>query len=218
MCGMRLFPAGIPKSKRLFDLTAALALLVLLSPLLLLLSVLVWMFHGWPVFFRQERPGYRGQPFALYKFRSMTNARDRQGNLLPDEQRLTSFGRFLRSFSLDELPELFNVLRGEMSLVGPRPLLMRYLARYSPEQMRRHEVLPGITGWAQVNGRNALTWQEKFRLDVWYVDHWSFWLDLKILALTIWKVLKREGIDQNGRISAEEFMGNVPVGKEEPHA
>jgi len=215
---MRLFPAGIPKSKRLFDLTAALALLVLLSPLLLLLSVLVWMFHGWPVFFRQERPGYRGQPFALYKFRSMTNARDRQGNLLPDEQRLTSFGRFLRSFSLDELPELFNVLRGEMSLVGPRPLLMRYLARYSPEQMRRHEVLPGITGWAQVNGRNALTWQEKFRLDVWYVDHWSFWLDLKILALTIWKVLKREGIDQNGRISAEEFMGNVPVGKEEPHA
>ncbi len=208
---MRFFPAGVPKSKRIFDLAAALTLLVLLSPLLLLLALLVWMFHGWPVFFRQERPGYRGRPFALYKFRSMTNARDAQGSLLPDEQRLTRFGRFLRSFSLDELPELFNVLRGEMSLVGPRPLLMRYLERYSPEQMRRHDVLPGITGWAQVNGRNALTWQEKFRLDVWYVDHWSFGLDLKILALTVWKVLKREGIDQTGRISAEEFMGNPPA-------
>ncbi len=215
---MRLFPAGVPKSKRIFDLVAALTLLILLSPLLLLLALLVWMFHGWPVFFRQERPGYRGRPFALYKFRSMTNARDAQGNLLPDEQRLTRFGRFLRSFSLDELPELFNVLRGEMSLVGPRPLLMRYLERYSPEQMRRHDVLPGITGWAQVNGRNALTWQEKFRLDVWYVDHWSFGLDLKILVLTVWKVLKREGIDQNGRISAEEFMGNPPAEEVEQRA
>ncbi|RMF50403.1 MAG: sugar transferase [Anaerolineae bacterium] len=205
---MSLFPPGIPKSKRIFDLLLTVIGLVVLSPVMLVVALLVWVFHGWPVFFRQERPGYRGVPFALYKFRSMTNARDAEGNLLPDEQRLTRFGRFLRASSLDELPELFNVLRGEMSLVGPRPLLMRYLPRYSPEQMRRHDVLPGITGWAQVNGRNALTWQEKFRLDVWYVDNWSLWLDVKILLLTVWKVLKREGIDQTGHISAEEFMGN----------
>ncbi len=196
------------KSKRIFDLLLTIIGLVALSPVMLALALLVWIFHGRPVLFRQERPGYRGAPFALYKFRSMTEARDAQGNLLPDEQRLTRFGRFLRASSLDELPELFNVLRGEMSLVGPRPLLMQYLERYSPEQMRRHEVLPGITGWAQINGRNALTWQEKFRLDVWYVDHRSLWLDLKILALTVWKVLKREGIDQAGHVSAEEFMGN----------
>ncbi len=205
---MSLFPPGVPKSKRVFDLLLTTVGLVVLSPVMLALALLVWIFHGRPVLFRQTRPGYRGVPFALYKFRSMTDARDPQGNLLPDEQRLTRFGRFLRASSLDELPELFNVLRGEMSLVGPRPLLMQYLERYSAEQMRRHEVLPGITGWAQINGRNALTWQEKFRLDVWYVDHRSLWLDLKILAITLWKVLKREGIDQAGHISAEEFRGN----------
>ncbi len=205
---MELFPPGVPKSKRVFDLLAALVGLVLLAPLLALLALLVWIFHGRPVLFRQERPGYRGVPFFLYKFRSMTDARDAEGRLLPDAARLTPFGRFLRASSLDELPELFNVLRGEMSLVGPRPLLMQYLGRYNAEQMRRHEVLPGITGWAQVNGRNALTWQEKFRLDVWYVDHWSLGLDLKILWMTVWKVLRREGIDQQGLVSAEEFVGN----------
>ena len=205
---MSLFPPGVPKSKRVFDLLLTVVGLVVLSPVMLALALLVWIFHGRPVLFRQTRPGYRGVPFALYKFRSMTDARDPQGNLLPDEQRLTRFGRFLRASSLDELPELFNVLRGEMSLVGPRPLLMQYLDRYNAEQMRRHEVLPGITGWAQINGRNALTWPEKFRLDVWYVDHRSLWLDLKILAITLWKVLKREGIDQAGYVSAEEFMGN----------
>ncbi len=203
-----MFPEGIPLSKRLFDLTAAALGLIVISPLLLILALLVRWRVGSPVLFRQTRPGYRGRPFVLYKFRTMTDRRGPDGRLLPDSERLTRFGRFLRASSLDELPELFNVLRGEMSLVGPRPLLMQYLERYSPEQMRRHEVLPGITGWAQVNGRNALTWQEKFRLDVWYVDHWSFWLDLKILFLTLWKTLKREGINQPGQATAEEFMGN----------
>ena len=145
----------------------------------------------------------------MYKFRSMNEARDAQGDLLADELRLTRFGRFLRSASLDELPELFNVLRNEMSLVGPRPLLMQYIPRYTPEQMRRHHLRPGITGWAQINGRNAITWEEKFRLDIWYVDHWSLWLDLKILALTFWKWPKREGISQSQHVSAEEFMGST---------
>ena len=149
-----------------------------------------------------------GRPFKILKFRSMNEARSTDGKLLPDEKRITKLGRFLRSSSLDELPELFNVIRGEMSLVGPRPLLMQYIDRYSPEQARRHNVLPGITGWAQVNGRNALDWQSKFKLDVWYVDHWNFWLDIKILLLTIWKVFKREGISQPGHATAEEFMGN----------
>ena len=198
----------IPFSKRLFDLTAASLGLILLSPVLLLLALLVRLFHGTPVLFRQMRPGYRGRPFPLYKFRTMTDERGGTGELLPDEARLTRFGRFLRAASLDELPELFNILRGEMSLVGPRPLLMQYLDRYSPEQARRHDALPGLTGWAQVNGRNALTWEDKFRLDVWYVDHWSFWLDIKILFITLWKVLKREGINQEGHATAEEFMGN----------
>ncbi len=198
----------IPFSKRLFDLTAAGLGLILLSPVLLLLALLVRLFHGTPVLFRQMRPGYRGRPFPLYKFRTMTDERGGTGDLLPDEARLTRFGRFLRAASLDELPELLNILRGEMSLVGPRPLLMQYLDRYSPEQARRHEALPGLTGWAQVNGRNALTWEDKFRLDVWYVDHWSFWLDIKILFITLWKVLKREGISQEGHVTAEEFMGN----------
>ncbi len=154
------------------------------------------------------RPGYHARPFKVHKFRSMREARDAQGNLLPDQERLTRLGRFLRASSLDELPEMLNVLRGEMSWVGPRPLLMQYLPRYSPEQARRHDVLPGITGWAQINGRNALTWQDKFKLDVWYVDHWSFWLDLRILVLTVLKVLRREGISQPGHATAQEFMGN----------
>lgn len=203
-----MFPAGVPVHKRLFDLALAGLGLVILSPVLLLLALLVRIVHGSPVLFTQTRPGFQGRPFRIYKFRTMTNARDENGQLLPDAHRLTRLGRFLRASSLDELPELFNVLRGEMSLVGPRPLLMQYLERYTPEQARRHQVLPGITGWAQVNGRNALTWEEKFRLDVWYVDHWSLWLDVKILLLTLWKVLKREGISQPGHATAEEFMGS----------
>jgi sugar transferase EpsL len=204
---MRLYQPGIPIVKRILDLFLAGLGLLLLSPVLLILAVLVRLAHGSPVLFRQQRPGYRGRPFQLYKFRTMSDARDAQGQLLPDAERLTSLGRMLRATSLDELPELLNVLRGEMSLVGPRPLLMQYLERYSPEQARRHDVLPGITGWAQINGRNALTWEDKFRLDVWYVDHWSFWLDLKIIAITLFKVVRREGISQPGHATAEEFMG-----------
>jgi lipopolysaccharide/colanic/teichoic acid biosynthesis glycosyltransferase len=200
-----------PFSKRLFDLILTIPGLILLSPVLILLVLLVWLFHGWPVLFSQARPGYKGKLFHIYKFRSMTNARDKAGNLLPDADRLTPLGKFLRSSSLDELPELFNVLKGEMSWVGPRPLLVQYLERYSPEQARRHDVLPGITGWAQVNGRNAISWEEKFRLDVWYVDHWSLALDVKILFLTIWKVIQREGISQEGHATAEEFMGTPPA-------
>lgn len=193
--------------KRLFDLALVIPGLLLLSPVLILLFILVRVCLGWPVLFSQLRPGYKGRIFRVYKFRSMTNTCNAQGELLPDADRLTRLGQFMRSTSLDELPELFNVLKGEMSLVGPRPLLTRYLTRYSPEQARRHDVLPGITGWAQINGRNAISWEEKFRLDVWYVDHWSLWLDIKILLLTIWKVLKREGINQEGHATAEEFMG-----------
>jgi lipopolysaccharide/colanic/teichoic acid biosynthesis glycosyltransferase len=203
-----LFPVGMPVSKRILDLALTTPGIVAISPLMLWLAILVWIKHGQPILFCQRRPGYQGKAFIVCKFRSMTNASDNQGNLIPDEQRLTRFGRFLRSTSLDELPELFNVLRGEMSLVGPRPLLMQYLERYSHEQARRHDVMPGITGWSQINGRNILTWEDKFRLDVWYVDHWSFWLDIKILTLTLWKVVRREGINQPGRATAEEFMGN----------
>ncbi|HEY3313159.1 MAG TPA: sugar transferase [Anaerolineales bacterium] len=203
-----MFPSQIPLEKRIFDLLVAVIVLVVLSPVLLVLALLVWVFHGWPVLFGQKRPGYAGKPFIIYKFRTMTGARSTDGSLLPDDERLTKLGRILRASSLDELPEFFNVLRGEMSLVGPRPLLMQYLERYSTEQARRHNVLPGITGWAQVNGRNALSWQDKFRLDVWYVDHWSFWLDIKILLLTLWKVFRREGISQPGHATAEEFMGD----------
>jgi len=198
----------IPFLKRLFDLLVSLLLLLVLSPLLLILALLVWLKHGRPVLFAQPRPGYKGRIFKLYKFRSMRDLRDPQGNLLPDEQRLTRFGKFLRASSLDELPELCNVLKGEMSLVGPRPLLVQYLERYTPEQARRHDVLPGITGWAQVNGRNALSWESKFKLDVWYVDNRTFWLDLKILFLTLWKALKREGISAPGSATAPEFMGS----------
>jgi sugar transferase EpsL len=198
----------IPLNKRLFDLLAASLGLLIISPLVLVLAALVWIYHGAPILFRQQRPGYKGRPFYIYKFRSMTNARDINGILLPDSARLTPFGRFLRSSSLDELPELFNILRGEMSLVGPRPLLMQYLERYSPEQARRHDVVPGVSGWAQVNGRNALTWEDKFKLDVWYVDNWSFWLDIKILLLTLWKVFQREGISHPGHTTMEEFKGS----------
>lgn len=204
-----MFPPGVPLSKRLFDLILTVPAVILLSPLMGVIALLVYLYHGRPVLFRQLRAGYHGQPFWIYKFRTMTDARDAQGNLLPDAERLTPLGRFLRATSLDELPELFLVISGKMSLVGPRPLFIRYLERYTPEQARRHDVLPGITGWAQVNGRNALTWEEKFRLDVWYVDHWSLWLDLKILLLTLWKVLKREGISQPGHATAEEFMGTL---------
>jgi lipopolysaccharide/colanic/teichoic acid biosynthesis glycosyltransferase len=205
--GMILFPKGIPIRKRLFDLVLTLPGLVILSPILLLIAILVRLNLGSPVMFRQQRPGYKGRPFFVYKFRTMTQALDASGNLLPDAERLTGLGRRMRSFSLDELPEFINVLRGEMSLVGPRPLLMQYLERYTPEQARRHDVLPGITGWAQVKGRNIIEWPEKFRLDVWYVDNWSLGLDVRILFLTLWKVLKREGISQPGHATAEEFKG-----------
>ncbi len=168
---------------------------------------MVYFAFGRPIFFRQVRPGLNGKPFIMYKFRTMTNERDGDGNLLPDDRRLTSFGRFLRSTSLDELPELINVLKGEMSLVGPRPLLMEYLPLYSTEQFRRHEVKPGITGWAQVNGRNAISWEDKFKFDVWYVDNQSFWLDIKILWMTLVKVFKREGISQAGQATMEKFEG-----------
>ena len=192
--------------KRALDLAVTVPLLVLISPLLALLALAVRLAAGSPVLFRQVRPGLRGRPFTLYKYRTMTDARDAEGGLLPDARRLAPFGRFLRSASLDELPELFNVLHGEMSLVGPRPLLTKYLSRYTPEEMRRHELPPGITGWAQVQGRNRLTWEEKFALDVWYVDHASLWLDLKVLALTLPLILKREGISQPGQATAEEFQ------------
>ena len=203
-----LFPPGYPLSKRVFDLIFSLLGLLILSPFILLTALLVRIFLGTPIIFRQQRPGYKGQPFFIHKFRTMTDASDSNGSLLPDSQRLTQFGRFLRAVSLDELPELFNILRGEMSIVGPRPLLIEYLPRYSPEQMRRHDVYPGLTGWAQVNGRNAITWPDKFRYDVWYVDNWSFWLDIKIIFMTLWKVFKREGISQPGQATTEYFMGN----------
>ena len=194
--------------KRLFDVIVSAAGLILLSPLLALLAVLVRINLGSPVFFRQERPGLHEKIFRLYKFRSMKDAVDRNGNELPDAERLSGFGSLLRASSLDELPELFNVLKGEMSLVGPRPLLVKYLPLYNEEQHRRHDVLPGITGWAQVNGRNAISWEEKFRLDVWYVDHWSPLLDLKILFMTVKKVFIREGISAENQVTTEEFHGS----------
>ncbi len=200
--------ARLPLSKRIFDLIVTSLGLIILLPVLIVLPPLVWIFLGSPVLFRQPRPGYKGRPFITYKFRTMTNHTGPDGELLPDARLLTGFGRFLRSTSLDDLPQLFNVLRGEMSLVGPRPLLLKYLDRYTPDQMRRHDVLPGITGWAQIHGRNILDWDEKFRLDVWYVDHWSFWLDLKILFLTPWKVFKGEGIHHPGHVTMEEFKGS----------
>jgi sugar transferase EpsL len=194
--------------KRLFDISVAIVLLMVFCPLLAMLTILVRVRLGTPILFIHLRPGLQGEPFNLYKFRTMTDARDANRVLLPDAERLTHFGRFLRSTSLDELPELINVLKGDMSLVGPRPLLMQYLKRYTPEQARRHEVRPGITGWAQVNGRNAITWEEKFKLDVWYVDNHSLWLDVKIIFMTIWKIFKREGINQPGQATMEEFRGS----------
>ena len=198
----------VPLSKRCFDLLLTSAGFIGVLPLLLFLAMAVRWTLGAPVFFVQERPGLGGRPFRMFKFRTMTDERDAEGRLLPDEKRLTRLGRVLRSTSLDELPELLNVIKGEMSLVGPRPLLMRYLDRYTPEQARRHEMPPGVTGWAQVNGRNAISWEEKFRLDVWYVDHWSLGLDVKILGMTLLRVVKREGISQEGQATMEEFTGS----------
>ena len=194
--------------KRVFDILASALGLILLSPLLLVLALLVRLNLGSPIFFRQERPGLHEKIFRLYKFRSMRDAVDKDGNELPDEERLGSFGKLLRASSLDELPELFNVLKGEMSLVGPRPLLVKYLPLYNAEQHRRHDVLPGITGWAQVHGRNAISWEEKFKLDVWYVDHWTPWLDMKTLFLTVKKVFIHEGISAETQVTMEEFTGN----------
>ena len=195
--------------KRSFDIIIALLILVLFAPILLFLIFLTRLYIGAPFFFTQQRPGLKGKPFLMYKFRTMTDKRDKGGKLLHDRDRLTTFGQFLRSTSIDELPELFNVIKGEMSLVGPRPLLMEYLELYTPEQARRHEVRPGITGWAQVNGRNAISWEEKFKFDVWYVDNQTFWLDLKILWMTLVKVFKREGISQLGQVTSEKFRGST---------
>jgi len=194
--------------KRLVDILGALVGLIILSPVMLVVAVVVFVSMGPPVLFKHERAGLNGRAFTLYKFRTMLDLRDEQGNPLPDEKRLTPVGRFLRNWSLDELPQFWNVLKGDMSLVGPRPLPTRYLPRYNEFQMRRHEVKPGITGWTQVKGRNSLSWEEKFKLDVWYVDHWSILLDLYIIVLTIWKVLKHEGISAEGHVTMPEFKGD----------
>lgn len=193
--------------KRCFDLTVSIAALIIFLPVLLGVALAIHKKMGGGIFFIQRRPGLHGRPFNIIKFKTMSDARDEHGNLLPDSQRLSRFGRILRSTSLDELPELVNVILGDMSLVGPRPLLMQYLDRYTPEQARRHDVLPGITGWAQVNGRNAISWEDKFRLDVWYVDNHSLLLDIRIICMTVARVFKREGISQPGQATAEEFMG-----------
>lgn len=195
--------------KRLFDLGLSLVLLILFAPVMIILVLIVKAKMGSPVIFRQQRPGLQGRPFYLYKFRTMSDARDEHGKLLPDQARMTGLGELMRKTSLDELPQLVNVVRGQLSFVGPRPLLMQYLERYNPEQARRHEVKPGITGWAQVNGRNAISWEEKFAFDVWYVDHRSFLLDLKILWLTLLKVVRAEGISGDGSVTMSEFMGNT---------
>lgn len=199
--------------KRVFDFMAALVGLLVLAPFLVVLCVFIRFKLGRPVFFKQVRPGVSGKPFTMIKFRTMTDDRDDYGELLPDSGRLPAFGRFLRATSLDELPELWNVLKGEMSLVGPRPLLMEYLPLYNAHQYRRHEVRPGITGWAQVNGRNAISWEEKFDLDVWYVDNQSLWLDLKILWLTVKKVLVREDISSDGEATMSRFVGSKSKGE-----
>lgn len=194
--------------KRLLDITISLIALIFLLPLMLLIYLLVIINLGSPAFFLQERVGKDNKIFKMIKFRTMKNSTDKNGNLLSDNERVTKFGGFLRSFSLDELPELINILKGDMSLVGPRALLVQYLGLYNDEQIRRHEVLPGLTGWAQINGRNSITWSEKFKLDVWYVDNWSLWLDIKIFFLTFWKVLKREGINQSESVTMEYFNGS----------
>lgn len=195
--------------KRLFDLLVSLSLLIILSSVMTIVAILVRIKLGSPVFFRQQRPGLNGKPFYVYKFRTMKDERDSNGELLPDHIRLTSFGRFLRKYSLDELPQLFNVVKGDISLVGPRPLLMEYLPLYTKEQAKRHDVRPGVTGWAQVNGRNAIEWEEKFKLDVWYVENQSFLLDIKILYLTIFKVLKSEGIQNTNDTTMPVFKGSM---------
>ncbi|MBI6908507.1 sugar transferase [Pseudomonas palleroniana] len=196
--------------KRCFDLFAAVLGLILLAPVIAVVALLIRKNLGAPVLFRQIRPGRDGKPFEMIKFRTMRDAQDAMGNPLPDSMRMTPFGSFLRSSSLDELPELWNVVKGDMSLVGPRPLLMEYLPLYSPEQYRRHDVRPGVTGWAQINGRNALEWEDKFRLDVWYVDNQSFWLDIRVIFLTIKKVLVRDGISAEGEVTASKFTGTKP--------
>ncbi|MCH2088920.1 MAG: sugar transferase [Pseudoalteromonas sp.] len=193
--------------KRLFDFIVAFCAVLTLLPVIVIVALLIRFKLGSPILFTQDRPGLNGDIFKMMKFRSMLDAKDKQGNLLPDDERMTKFGAFLRSTSLDELPGLFNVLKGDMSLVGPRPLLVQYLPLYSTEQARRHNVRPGITGWAQVNGRNAISWEDKFKLDVWYVDNQSFWLDLKILFLTVKKVFVREGISADGHVTIEPFKG-----------
>ncbi len=204
--------------KRLIDSVISLTALILLMPFLLILALLIRIRLGSPVLFTQERPGLKGKVFRMVKFRSMTNARDGEGNLLPDDMRLTRFGKRLRSSSLDELPELWNVLKGEMSIVGPRPLLVEYLSLYSEEQNRRHDVSPGITGWAQVNGRNAISWDEKFALDVWYVDHWSIWLDFCIIAKTVKSVIVRKDITAQDHVTMHPFKGSADrVVKRENH-
>jgi sugar transferase EpsL len=202
-----ILPPGVPIIKRLFDLLLTLPGLILISPLLGLIALVMLLTDGRPILFRQPRAGLHGKIFYIYKFRTMREAFDEQGHPLPDAARISRLGKIMRAASLDELPELINILRGEMSLVGPRPLLARYLERYNIEQMRRHETLPGITGWAQINGRNAVSWEERFRLDVWYVNHWSFWLDLRILFMTLAKVIRREGISEPGHVTMTEFMG-----------
>jgi sugar transferase EpsL len=198
------------RSKRCLDIVGSLSALALLFWPLVIIAFLVRLKLGAPVIFKQARPGKKSRTFLLNKFRTMVDLYDGNGRPLPDADRLTSLGRFLRKWSLDELPELWNVIKGDMSLVGPRPLLMEYLDRYTPEQARRHEVKPGITGWAQVNGRNAITWEQKFRLDIWYIDNISFWIDLKIIAITMTKIIKREGISQLGQATMEEFIGSAP--------
>jgi len=209
--------AGIQQRfKRTLDVGIAAPGLLLISPALLVIAMAIGMTIGSPILFRQRRPGRFGRPFLMYKFRTMTDARDSNGALLPDSERLTPLGRFLRRSSLDELPELFNVLRGEMSLVGPRPLLMEYLLRYTPEQARRHEVRPGITGWAQVRGRNDISWEEKFSLDVWYVDHWSIWLDIRILFATVGIVLLGRGVRKQGHATTDVFRGKAGSQSESP--
>ena len=194
--------------KRIFDFTITLNVLFMMSPFIMLVIILVRINLGSPILFTQNRPGLNGKIFKMMKFRTMLDAKDKQGNLLPDEQRMTKFGSFLRSTSLDELPGLFNVLKGDMSLVGPRPLLVQYLPLYNEKQARRHNVRPGITGWAQVNGRNAISWEQKFELDVWYVNNQSIWLDLKILLLTVKKVFIREGINADGHVTIDPFKGS----------
>jgi lipopolysaccharide/colanic/teichoic acid biosynthesis glycosyltransferase len=203
-----LFPESVPIRKRLFDLLLVIPGLVISSPILGMVALLLFISEGRPVIYHQPRGGLHGKVFKIYKFRTMREAYDTEGSPLPDEKRISRLGKFLRAASLDELPEMINILRGEMSLVGPRPLMAKYLERYSPEQMHRHDVLPGITGLAQINGRNAISWEDRFNLDLWYVDHWSLWLDIQILVGTLVKVLRREGISEPGQATMTEFTGS----------